>query len=156
MPTADVDDVRRLVEKGANGGYHKNSAVGTTTTIPELVLYAAERPGIVKKFMVVPEVEVVGSDNTNYSTLYLFKRTATTPSTAITFFTALTKTSASGGTGTLTQWKRADLSAFFDSDITKRTLAEGDVVTFRVDKTATTGATFPVSALLAMVGEVSD
>src|SRR5574339_439798 len=83
MPTLDVDDLRRLTEKqrGIN-----TAAVGTTTTVPEHVLYTAERPGIVKKILVTPEAEVAGADNVNYSTVVAYKRTAVTPGTAITFF----------------------------------------------------------------------
>lgn len=152
MPTVDPDDIRRLVEKS---GRTNTAAVGTTTTVPEHVIYTAERPSIVKKVLVTPEAEVAGADNVNYSTVVFYKRTAVTPGTAITFFSATTSTTASGGVGTLTAWTRNSLAGF-DNDITKRKLAEGDVVTFAVLKTATTGVTFPAAMIECLVGELSD
>jgi hypothetical protein len=152
MPTVDVDDLRRLTEKK---GDRASAAVGTTTTVPEHTIYTAERPGIVKKVLVTPEAQVPGADNVNYSTIVAYKRTAVTPGTAITFFSATTSTTASGGVGTIAAWARTNLTGF-DSDVTKRTLAAGDVVSYAVLKTATTGVTFPAATVEVLVGELSD
>lgn len=152
MPAVPTDDVRRLTEKQARTN---TAAVGTTTTVPEHVIYTAERPGIVKKMLVTPEAEVAGADNVNYSTVVGYKRTAVTPGTAITFFSATTSTTASGGVGTLAAFTRYSLAGF-DTDVTKRQLATGDVVTFAILKTATTGVTFPAAMIEVLVGELSD
>lgn len=152
MPAVPIADVRRLVEKK---GDRPSVAVGTTTTVPEHVIYTAERPGIVKKVLVTPEAQVPGADNVNYSTIVAYKRTAITPGTAITFFSATTSTTASGGVGTIAAFARTELAGF-DSDVTKRTLAAGDVVTYAVLKTATTGVTFPAATTEVLVGELSD
>ena len=50
------------------------------------------------------------SHDTNYWTITVAKRTATTPGTAVTIATATLKTTSGGGIGTLTAFKYADLT----------------------------------------------
>lgn len=152
MPTVPVADVGRLTQKQRSEQVAQTTATAVTA---EFNLYRAERPGVVKKALLTPEIAYT-SDNTNFWTLLMFKRTAITPGTAITFLSAAGKTAASGGTGNLTAWLAADVSTLLDSDITKRTLAAGDMITCSVAKSATTGATFPKSLVEVLVGELSD
>ena len=151
MPTVPVRDGQRPFERNPNPRIAQTTGTNVTA---EFAVYRAERPSVVKKGLISSEVALT-SDNTNFATLLLFKRTAVTPGTAITFLTANTKTTASGGTGNLTAWLSADVSAFFDNDITKRTLEANDLVTASVTK-AGSGVTFGPALIEVLAEELSD
>jgi hypothetical protein len=129
MPTTSARDVQRLFEKAKNGVIA--SAVATTPQA-EKILGVARRPCKLSMAQVITDTTAAG-DATSYATFCVFKRTTTTPGTAVTLCTASTTTV---GLGTITAWTAEDLSAGFSATPSVLELGEGDVLTWSILKAA--------------------
>lgn len=133
LPYYDEADVRRPYDKPFQ--LATTSAVATTTALAETIAYVARRPCRLRSAGYVGDT-TAAPDNTSFATFNIFKRTVTTPGTAVTMLTAPTKTTASSGTGTITAYTAYDLSSFKTSTIANAELETGDLVTMSVTKTA--------------------
>lgn len=128
-PTSAARDVQRLFEKSKGGAIA--SAVASTPQA-ELILGVARVPCRLSFAQVVTDTTAAGSA-TSYATFNVFKRTVTTPGTAVTMCTASTTTV---GLGTITAWTAKDLKSGFSSTDANLELDVGDIVTWSVTKAA--------------------
>lgn len=133
LPYYDAADVRRPYDKPTQ--LATTSAVATTVALAETIALVARRPCRLRSAGYVGDTAAT-ADNTSYATFNIFKRTVTTPGTAVTMLTAPTQTTASSGTGNITAYVALDLSSFRTSTIANAELETGDVVTMSVTKTA--------------------
>lgn len=118
---------------------HTNStAVAATAIITETLVGSVDRAYRIRMANYVPLSSTAASD-TNYWTVYVRKYTA---GVATTLYTLTSQTTAqTNGIGTTTALIKKAAST-----VTK-TLAAGDIVTFELAKSATTGATYPVARI---------
>lgn len=133
LPYYDEADVRRPYDKPIF--LATTSAVATTTALAETIAYVARRPCRLRSAGYVGDTAAT-ADNTSFATFNIFKRTVTTPGTAVTMLTAPTQTTASSGTGNIVAYTAKDLSSFKTSTVADSELETGDVVTMSVTKTA--------------------
>lgn len=148
MPTATPRDVQRVFEKHRTGAI---ASAAATVAQAELILGVARRPCRLTFARAVTDTTAAGAA-TSYATFNVFKRTVTTPATAVTMLTASTTTV---GLGTLTAWTAKDLSSGFSSTQANLELDTGDIVTFSVTKAAG-GVALGTGILDIDVQELSD
>lgn len=134
-PTVPVVDKDRVFEKPGDT-LAIATAAATVAQAESAPLFVARRPCRLKRVMVVGDTQVA-PDNTSYANFNLFKRTVTTPGTAVTMLTAPTKLAASSGTGTIATYTAKDLMTFVDTTTPANyELDTGDIITGSVTKTA--------------------
>lgn len=124
-----TEDYRRLVEKTID--LYVPSDVATTSVVAESSRFRVERPSIIVAAYINAGATITAND-INYVNFIGSKRTSGTPGIPVAFLTAPTKITA--GTGNVTAFLWTDVSAYFDADLTKRTLAAGDAVTMQCTK----------------------
>lgn len=129
MPTVDASDISRLFAKGYAAVIA--SAVATTPQA-EKIWGVARKPMRLALAKVITDTTAAG-DATSYASFNVFKRTVTTPGTAVTMCTASTTTV---GLGTITAWVAEDLSSGFSATAANLELDVGDIVTYSVTKAA--------------------
>lgn len=130
--TPPVEDVRRVFDKAFEMVV---ATAAATVAQAESILFVARRPCRLRKVKVVGDTQVA-PDGTSYANFNLFKRTVTTPGTAVTMLTAPTKTTASSGTGTIATYTAVNLMGFVSSTAANFELDTGDVLTGSITKTA--------------------
>lgn len=152
-PNPATNELEMLRLSSEKTQFNVDTAAGTTTAIAEQVAVRARQKCRLIGVWFCPAAAVTGAA-TNFFTVLIDKRTATTPGTPINLITyaadtATTDDAAAFGskdllaTATLSTYVPA--SNFNDFD-----LNEGDVLTFEVTKAAS-GMTFPISSMVFLL-----
>jgi hypothetical protein len=147
-PTAAVRDIQRVFEKPMSGAI---ASAAAATTQAEKIIGVARRPCRLTACDLVTDLDVTAT-NASYATITVFKRTVTTPGTAVTMLTIST---TSAGTDDVASWAAASLMAGLSSTAANSELDTGDIVTFSVAK-AGAGVALGTAALYLDLEELSD
>ncbi len=123
--------------------WHNAAAVAGTTAIAEIPIGAAKMPlRLVEAKLVAGTATTANA--TNYLTVLVDARLATTPFTARNLITFAMDTPT---TDDLTAFDEKDLMAYASSTLADLDIAEGEIITVEVTKTGGSGLAYPIGVL---------